>query len=312
MHHLAALFLGVFTAGFTVSCATVPPPQTGWTGPETIGRIEHPAINESSGLARSHRAADVYWTHNDSGGEPVLYAIDGTGRFLGAMRVAGTTNIDWEDMASFELDGTAYLLVADVGDNLGRRTDCMLHIIREPDPADLNPARELTAEIAWQVPVAYPGGPRDCEGVAVDSAARIIYLISKRTKPPVVYQLPLRPDPTTPAPLAAVVGDLIGIPEPTGPGALLNVPWGRYRASPCAFDLSPDGRTAVVLTYGEVYLYERRGDATWSEAFAAGPLALAAHGLPQAESACFATDRRSVLVTTEASPAPLLSYRRVD
>lgn len=312
MRHLAALFLGIITVGFTVSCATVPATPSGWTGPETVGRIEHAVIDESSGLARSHRAAAFYWTHNDSGGEPVLYAIDATGRFLGAVRIAGATNIDWEDMTSFELDGTAYLLVAEVGDNFGQRTDCVLHIIREPDPKDLNPARELTADIAWSIPVAYPAGPRDCEGVAVDVTDRTIYLISKRTKPPVVYQLPLQPDPAAPAPLAAVVGDLNGIPEPTGPTALINAPWGRYRASPCAFDISPDGRTAVVLTYGEVYLYQRDGAATWAETFAAGPLTLAAHGLPQAESACFATDGRAVIVTTEGSPAPLLQYRPVD
>ena len=132
-----------------------------WVGPTNAGSIAEPTINESSGLAPSLRTADVYWTNNDSGGEPVLYAIDGTGKYLGSVRFAGAVNIDWEDCASFSVNGKAYLLAADVGDNYAKRIDCKLYIIEEPDPAELDPAHELTAEIAWQLPVTFPDGPRE-------------------------------------------------------------------------------------------------------------------------------------------------------
>src|ERR1043165_8535972 len=46
-----------------------------------IGRIQHPLINESSGIILSRKDTNVFWTHNDGGGrKQVLYAMTRTGR----------------------------------------------------------------------------------------------------------------------------------------------------------------------------------------------------------------------------------------
>lgn len=307
MRRLASIALGLLALG-VMSCHS-PATTGGWHGPETVGAIDTPLVTEASGLAASRRADNLFWTHNDSGGIPVVYAIDGTGKLLGAVRVKGIDNVDWEDIASFELDGQAYLLIADTGDNYGRRTDCALYVIKEPDPAALRPGSELSADILWKVPVRYPEGPRDCESVAVDITERAVYLISKRTNPAFAYRLPLHPPLV--APVAQPVGPLHGIPWPTGPMSLLKIPTGMYRAEPCGLDITPDGRTAAVLTYGEVYLYHRGDGQTWAQAFASDPIALASHGLFQAEDICFTRDSRALLVTTEGTPAPLLRYRRL-
>ena len=310
-------FPSLVTAGFcfallNASSAATPVVVTSgdWVGPTNAGSIAEATINESSGLAPSLRTANVYWTNNDSGGEPVLYAIDGTGKYLGSVRFAGAVNIDWEDCASFSVNGKAYLLAADVGDNYAKRIDCKLYIIEEPDPAELDPAHELTAEIAWQLPVTFQDGPRDCENVAVDPAERSIYFISKRTTPPVVYRLPLMPVKGTAKPMLELVGNLYGIQQPTGPFALLETLQGKYRVLPCGFDISSDQRTAVVLTYGEVYIYNREPGETWGSALARQPLRLSDHNLPQAEGVCFTPDNQAVMVSTEGTPAPLLRYTR--
>ena len=75
-------------------------------------------INESSGLARSHRRPDLLWTHNDSGGETAVYAMTTAGSLVASVRLNGLAiiNLDWEDMTSFTLDGKPYLLVGDIGD----------------------------------------------------------------------------------------------------------------------------------------------------------------------------------------------------
>ena len=65
----------------------------------------------------SRLRSDFLWTHNDSGDRPRLYALDLTGKHLGTCDVEGAGAVDWEDMASFQRDGTSYLLIADVGDN---------------------------------------------------------------------------------------------------------------------------------------------------------------------------------------------------
>lgn len=288
-------------------CSTSTPTEV-WRGPETIGRIGTPLVDEASGFAVSRRDATLLWTHNDSGGQPVLYALGTDGHLRGTLRLAGVGNYDWEDVAAFELDGRAWLLVAETGDNNAVRHDCALYIIAEPDPATLSPDRELTVPIAWRIPVSYPGGPRDCESVAVDAPARLVYLISKRTSPPVVYSLPLTA-PAGTAPVAQPVVDLANIPAPSGPAAQFNLPGGRYRSWPVGLDISRDGRRAVVLTYGEPYVYERREGETWAQAFARPALQLPAHNLLQAEAVCFSPDARTIYVTTEGKSPPIVRYR---
>lgn len=70
-------------------------------------------VNETSGLF-SHNGR--LWTHNDSGGKPILYALDTT-TFEVVQRIilANVKNKDWEDVCT---DGkTVY--VGDIGNNKG-------------------------------------------------------------------------------------------------------------------------------------------------------------------------------------------------
>jgi len=280
-----------------------------WHGPETVGQITEPAINEASGLAISQRTTELLWTHNDSGNAPVLYAIDLSGNALGSVRIEGAENRDWEDIASYEIDGRAYLIAADIGDNNSVYPECTLYVIAEPDPAELSPLRELVATPERIIRYVYPGGPRDCESLAVDSREGAIYLISKRTQPPILYRLPLFSENAGTRPLTAEeLGPVNGILAPSGLLSRMSVPWGKWRAQPCSLDIGPDGKIAALLTYGEVYLYKRQDGEDWASTFSRGGQALAAHNLPQAEGLCFSADGQSLYVTTEGSPAPLLRY----
>jgi len=303
-------------AGFPTPAPNTPAPVPtlgAWHGPETVGEITTAAINEASGLAISQHAAEILWTHNDSGNAPVLYAIDPRGNFLGSVRIEAAVNRDWEDISSYEVDGRAYLIAADIGDNNAVYPECVLYIVAEPDPAALSPARELVATPDRIIRYVYPDGPRDCESLAVDIHEGAIYLISKRTQPPILYRLPLFPEDTSDLPLIAEkLGPVNGIPTPSGLLSRMSVPWGKWRAQPCSLDISADGKTAALLTYGEVYLYKRQDAETWAAAFARGGQALAAHNLPQAEAICFSSDGQNLYVTTEGSPAPLIRYTARD
>ncbi len=285
----------------TKPAAVVPPP------PVRVGTV--PAVlNEASGLAASRRTDGLLWSHNDSGGEPVLYALDETGKLRGQLRLTGEHNIDWEDIASFEFDGRAWLVVADTGDNDAKRHDCSLLVVAEPDPANLSPDHELTATVAWRVPIRYPGGPRDCEAVAVDTREGKFYLLSKRTVPAELYTLPLRPPGGTVVPAATRVGQVTRIPLPDAQQNVLPIPTGRYRAEPTAMSYSPDGSVAVVLTYGDVWLFRRAPGQGWADALSGAPEQLAPHGLLQAEAACFSRDGRAIFVTGELPGASLVRY----
>jgi hypothetical protein len=281
---------------------------TSYQEPQVAGH-EPAGITESSGIAASHRDRRLLWTHNDSGGEPVLYGIDPTGARRGDVRLAGVHNTDWEDIASFELDGRAWILVADTGDNSGVRHDCALYVIAEPDPTTLSSSQELTVPVAWKIPVRFPDGPHDCEAVAVDPVGGLVYLLTKRTTPPALYTLPLRPAAGAAVPAALRVAQLRQLPQPSLAQSLLPIPTSRYRGQPTGMDFASDGSAAVVLTYGEVCLFPRQPGETWVDALSREPRVLAPHGLLQAEGVAFGQDSRTLYVTSEGSGSAILRYR---
>ena len=277
--------------------------------PVPIGQL--PAVvREASGLAVSRRDPSLRWTHNDRGARPRLYALDSQGGLRGTVTVTGAGSHDWEDLATFELEGQAWILIADTGDNFLRRHNAVLYLIAEPDPAMLQDDARISVPLHARIPVKFPGGPQDCEGVAVDVVRREILLVSKRSSPPMIYRLPLvlEPDLARNAPAAEALVALSNLPQPRW-WAMFNVgTGGLLRAWPTGLDISADGRTAVVLTYGEPYLFQRAAEEDWAAAFARPPRQLSPHGLPQAEAVAFSADARQILVTTEGAEAPLLRY----
>lgn len=308
---------------FAGSVAGAVASMPGAAAPEVSGRLPT-GVKEASGLAVSRLEAGIWWTHDDSGGQPVLQAMTTDGTASGAVRVAGVKNVDWEDMASFTLEGRAWLLVADVGDNSSGRRNCRLHVIEEPAPAERRAAAErgeaVAARVAWTIPVVYPDGPRDCEAVAVDAVAERVYLLAKRTKPHGLYVLPLRPmaesagEARPGAPIAERAGEMVAFPGAEGPAAFLPTPAGMYRGQPTGMDFAADGTAAVVLTYGDVLVYPKTKDETWAEALARPGRVLVPHGLAQAEAVAFgATGEKGatkILVTSEGAGAEIKRYGR--
>ena len=175
------------------ACSTLPPPTTNVTGPETVTRVQAPHLTEISGLAASRRTPHHWWMHNDSGDVPRLYAVDSIGAIRATVHLEGATARDWEDLASFELNGIPWLLIADVGDNQSVRNDLKLYLLPEPAIIVDAPHQELRVRSSSVVNLAFSDGPRDCEGVAVCPQTNEILLLSKRTEPPVLYTLPLHP-----------------------------------------------------------------------------------------------------------------------
>jgi hypothetical protein len=302
--------IGLLGVLLLTACAQPPP----YTPAERCGALPS-SINEASGLTVSRRDPKILWTQNDSGGQPVLYALEPNGARRGDLRIQGVVNRDWEDLASFELDGHAWLLIADTGDNSSQRTDCALYIVAEPTPAQLSPSQETLATVAWKIPVRFIDGPRDCEAVAVDARAGLVYLLAKRTSPHGLYSLPLRPPVDGVYPAAMPVAMPVAkIPEATFPQAsfsqsLLPIPTGHFRAYPTAMDFAADGSAAVILTYGDLLFFNRQPGETWATALLRKPVLLAPHGLVQAEAVAFGDDSRTLYVTEENTKAGIWRYR---
>lgn len=289
------------------ACQSPRPAATAFAGPVKAGALAEPRNREASGLAISRRAPDLIWTHEDSDGATKLYALDLRGAARGALRVEGVDNIDWEDVASFEWQGRAWLCIADVGDNNAVRPFVLLHFVEEPEPAQLAPGRELAARPRFTLQVTYEDGARDCESLAVDPREGFVYLLSKREAAPRLYRVPLAP--AQQPVVARKVGEVAHFPQPNAAQKLLKIPTGLYRASPCAMDFAADGSGAVIVTYGDVCYFPRAAGETWAAALAREPRRLTPHDLPQAEAGAFSRDAKSIFVCSEDTPH-LLRYDR--
>jgi hypothetical protein len=294
---------------FLVLPLLAPAAEPTFAGPTIAGQLASPPRLETSGLAASRRNPDLLWVHDDHGGAAELYAVTTRGEAIGTLKIRGAKNEDWEDLAAYELDGKAWLLIADTGDNDAKRTTTFLHIIEEPARAQLGPTNELAVRPARTLQVRYEDGARDCESVAVDANERAVYLLSKRDDVPRLYRVDLTPKDGDAILVARRVGTVPSIPQPTAAQRKVKGHVGRRRAEVTAMDFTADGSAALVLTYGDLLLFPRRAGETWAAALGRRPMRLPAHNLEQAEAACFTVDGKKIFVAGETQRA-LLRYER--
>jgi hypothetical protein len=105
--------------------------EPGLEGEWAVRRITAAAIEESSGLVASPAHPGVFWTHNDSGDVPRLFAIDGAGELVAEFRVEGAGHRDWEDITA---DDAGHLYIGDFGNNDNTRRDLVVYRVAEPNP----------------------------------------------------------------------------------------------------------------------------------------------------------------------------------
>lgn len=268
---------------------------------EQIGTLNDAALREISGMALSQIDDDVLWVVNDSGDDALLYAISKKGNLVQTCRIKNAENQDWEDLASFTLADTAYLVIADIGNNVRHRDIFTLYILKEP--------RVVGGTVTASVPVdriirfQYQDGPRDCEAMAVDVDRNAIVILSKRNAPPLLYSIPLDANPDEIV-VARLLGHVHSIPEPQEDEIVSYLD--RFHAQPTALDLASRGHQVAILTYRRLFLYPRADDETLIETVNKEALMIEFPKLEQAESMCFDFDQESVLITSEQLPAPLI------
>ena len=286
----------VLLAGLPASLHSAPP---GFALSENPATLQLSASEESSGLAMSIRNPGRFWIANDSGNGPELYLAGTDGSYQGTLRINGAVNTDWEDLDSFVWSGLPWLLVADTGDNGAQRDFCTIYLLPEPPiPA---PGQIIETKPDRKIVFRYEDGPRDCEAVAADPAGGKILLISKRTNPPALYELPLLSEKSS-APLIAKRTGTVRVERP--PGSPM-VPYGNQ---PTGLSISPDGSLAAVLTYYGVFLFPRDKGESWAAAFSKKPERLQPHHLKQAEAITFSRDGKTLYVLSEGTNPPIVTY----
>lgn len=141
-------------------------------------------IEETSGL---EIIDNMLITHNDSGGEPVLYYLNKKGEIVETRKITGVKNNDWEDVTKDD----EFIYVANMGNNFDTRKN--LSIIKIPIKKSLNEKVEL---INFLYPeqkkfnTIYRKSQYDAEGIVSINDDLIIFTKNKLKKITEAYSLP--------------------------------------------------------------------------------------------------------------------------
>jgi len=271
--------------------------------PAKLANIANPDVTESSGLVASRTSPGAYWTHNDSGDGPFIYAFNTRGENLGTFRVTGAHNRDWEDIASGPgpQSGRSYLYIGDIGDNDANHPEITVYRVAEPQltPADKNSTRKQSraTEPAEAFRFVYPDGAHDAETLLVHPASGNVYIMTKaplaRT---VVYEAA--------APLnAGKLTTLKRIADVHVPSIFGGVITGG--------SISPDGRRVALCDYFQGYeivlpAASKNFDDVWKEKMTGFDLGKRKQG----ESIAYRLDGNAVLATSEGKSPELIQVER--
>lgn len=272
---------------------------------ELAATLQDARINESSGLALGLRNPDVFWTVNDSGGGPFLFAFDDKGQTLARFEITGAANFDWEDIAAGrDASGKPCLFIGDIGDNLMCRARIEIYQIEEPqlDTAAEQPAERKVSEVTV-LKAAYPDTCHNAESLLCHPQTGRLLIITKTDHGGCgVYALPEKLDAAAVMPMTKVTEFRLPQLARSGKRAIDN-------CMSTAASFSRDGGRIALSTYCSIYIWAVPPAESLAEslaaAFAKQPQRIAQPLTRQNEAVCFSPDGRHLWMTSEKAPAPL-------
>lgn len=182
------------------------------------------------------------WMINDSGNEDVLYQVDLSGKLIKELKVKNAKNKDWEDLSR---DTKGNLYISDLGNNANKRTDLVIY--KTPNP-DKEKGSKITAE---KIELRYPDQkkfPPKKKNLKFDSEAIFhfgnqVYILNKNRSNPFSGDVTIYSVPDVPGKYIAKLLATIDTCEESDSCRIT------------AADISEDGKTLVLLSYGKVMVY---------------------------------------------------------
>lgn len=268
-----------------------------------VAELRDSAVKESSGIVASRSTPGMYWTHNDSGDGPFIYAFDTGGQRRGVWRVAGAQARDWEDIAAGPgpQSGTTYLYIGDIGNNSGNRSEIVVYRLPEPqvtsaDAASTKAQPRLTEPVE-AIRLRYPHEKHDAKTLLVHPEMGTLYIVTKETfQNPEVYGAAPPFNLETPT-ILALLGEL---DVPSLFGGLIT-----------GGDISPDGHRIALCDYTQAYeLVLPEGSADFNNIWKQPLTPINIGNRKQGEAIAYRIDGEALLATSEGSPMPLIQAVR--
>lgn len=301
----AASILLTSCSGFSTANNTAVSDESRFEKPVSKGNFQSDEITESSGIVASKCQPEVFWTHNDSGDGPFIFAFDLKGKHLGVWKIANSNSLDWEDMATAkDNNGNCFLYMGDIGNTKEReRKDHRIYRVREPsvDQSTGSSSRSspLASDPATIVAFKYPDTPQDSETLIVHPVSGDIYLVTKhRTEPAGVFLVtPNFSNNDQPVVTAKKIGD---VTVPSIPNGFIT-----------GGDISSDGKRVILCDYLGGYEFElAAGKQNLDEIWSTQSFPINLGDRKQGEAIAYSADGRSVISTSEGRFAPILSVTR--
>ena len=240
--------------------------DTLFSQPKAISQLENLQIDEASGLAFSWTNPNILYTHNDSGGDAVVYMLDTLGKDKGKIVLDGVSNRDWEDIAigPGQAPNQSYVYVGEIGDNDAKYAG--IRVFRFPEPTSWERRIHIKPET---ISLKYPDGAKDAETLMVDPISGDLFILSKRDSSNTLY---------------TVTADKLWKETPS---IILEKVMKLPITMSVAGDISKDGRQIVIKNYWVIYYWDRREGESVPEALSREPILLPYTPEPQGEAITF-------------------------
>lgn len=276
----------IFCAAF--SCDPPPKPDETPTAdfettPQKVA-ITPGIIDEASGIVPSYNLPGNFWINQDSGQPNSLYLLSADGKNIKEMKIPGSVNRDWEDVAAGPGPdaGVNYLYISDIGNNNEPKSQVGV-IYRIPEVGDVNTG--FDGSKLEKITFSYPDGPRDAESLMLDPGTKDLYVVSKEGQNTGIYRLAF-PQSTTETIVAEKIGTVPGVGLATGG------------------NISRDGSEILIRTYLAVYYWKvKTGESIGQTLTKPSAKQLLVALEPQGEAVCMDADAKGFYTISERSNA---------
>jgi hypothetical protein len=232
---------------------------------------------EASGIIAGYINKDLLYTHNDSGGKPIIYILDYHGKKKGEWLLKGIKNRDWEEIAISQENGKSFIFIGDIGDNKAKHNYCSIYKFSEMQ-FDNNMPNTIIKNIQ-EIKYQYEDGPRDAEAFFIDPLTNDIIIISKREPNVGIYKIS-HPYSNKEMNIAKKICTLAGN-------------W------VVAADISKDGSKILIKNYLNIWLYERYLDEDLCKTFAKKPQLMEYQLEIQGEAVCWDYENKGYFTLSE-------------